>query len=103
MNGQETTGVVMWAERWRLASLTRDEVARIALASLIVGLGFILFHFQGNTTDIRAFGRSAILWMVERWADIGIDMSHGWMIPPVSAVVRSVRRSPLPAWGRAAP
>ena len=89
--------MVMWAERWRLASLTRDEVARIALASLIVGLGFILFHFQGNTTDIRAFGRSAILWMVERWADIGIDMSHGWMIPPVSAVLIWLRRRELVA------
>lgn len=80
-----------------MASLTRDEIVRIGLVSIIVGLAFVLFHYQGNTTDIRAFGRSAILWMVSRWSDMGIDMSHGWIIPPISFALIWLRRRELQA------
>jgi exosortase len=84
----------IWSERWRLAALSRDDLIRIGLVSAIVALAFVMFHFQGNTTDVRAFGRSALLWMVERWNDddgTG-DYSHGWLVPFVSAAVLWIKR-----------
>lgn len=78
----------IWSERWRLAALEREDLVRIGLTSIIVGLVYVLFHIQGNTSDVRMFGRSAILWMVNRWMDPtsfgGQDYSHGFLIPLVS-------------------
>jgi exosortase len=88
----------IWSERWRLAALSRDELIRIGLVSVIIALTFVMFHFQGNTTDVRAFGRSALLWMVERWNDDGTgDHSHGWLIPFVSAAVLWIKRREIAA------
>ena len=82
------TEIKIWNERWRLAVLEREDLIKIALTSVIVGLFYVLFHIQGNTSDIRLFGRSAILWMVNRWMDAasfgGEDYSHGFLIPFVS-------------------
>ena len=82
----------LWSERWRLASLCRSDFYRIALISVMVGLGYILFHLQGNTSDITHFGRSVVAWMVFRWNDSSIsfgsaDYSHGFLIPLVSVYV----------------
>lgn len=81
-------GTKIWSERWRLAALEREDLIRIGLTSVIVGMMCVLFHIQGNTSDIRLFGRSAIAWMVNRWmvADLfgGQDYSHGFLIPFVS-------------------
>lgn len=88
----------IWSERWRLAALHREDKIRAGLLAIIVGLTFALFHFQGNTTDVRMFGRSALLWMVERWNDAGgEDYSHGWLIPFVSIAVIWLRRRDLAA------
>lgn len=89
----------IWSERWRLAALTRDDLIRIGLVSAMLALIFVLFHFQGNTTDVRAFGRSALAWMIERWDDddgTG-DYSHGWLVPFVSAFVIWFKRKELGA------
>jgi exosortase len=81
-------GTKIWSERWRLAALEREDLVKIALTSIIVGLMYVLFHIQGNTSDVRVFGRSVILWMVNRWMDAssfgGQDYSHGFLIPLVS-------------------
>jgi len=87
MNGREH---IIWSERWRLAALQPGELARIGLMSAVFGLAYVIFHLQGNTTDINAYGRSALMWMVERWRDSGpalggADYSHGAFIPAVSA------------------
>ncbi len=87
----------MWSERWRLAALSRDEVAKLLLAAVMVGLGFVLFHLEGNTTDISAYGRSAVLWMVHRWNDSGGDFSHGWIIPFVTIGILWHRRREIAA------
>ena len=65
-------------------SLSRPDYVRAGLLALIIALVFGLFHFQGNTTDIRMFSRSALLWMIMRWNDaffVGMDYSFGWLIP----------------------
>lgn len=87
--GIETAGGLFWSERWRLAALRRPDLLRIGLISLMVGLGFVMFHLQGNTSDVAAFGRSVILWMYTRWQDTSAtfgaaDYSHGFLIPLVS-------------------
>lgn len=76
----------VWSERWRLAALPGEDLVKVLLGALIVAWGVFLFHAQGNTTDPRAFGRSALLWMSSYWNDTasGIDQSHGWVIPLVS-------------------
>ncbi len=85
----------IWSERWRLAALSRDELVRLALTAAMVGVAFILFHLQGNTTDVRAYGQSALLWMVHRWNESGGDLSHGWLIPFVSAGILWFKRREL--------
>lgn len=89
----------IWSERWRLAGLGREDLIRIGLGSVIVALIFVLFHFQGNTTDVRAFGRSALVWMMDRWNDSDGtgDYSHGWLIPFVSIAVVWLKRRELAA------
>ncbi len=93
----------IWNEKWRLAALSRQDLVKCGLWAVIVGLVFVLFHMQGNTTDIRAFGRSAILWMVERWSDDsgGSDYSHGWLIPFAVIAVLWIRRRDLASAPRA--
>lgn len=92
---------LFWSERWRLASLARTDLQKIGLVSAMIGLGFVLFHLQGNTSDITAFGRSVVAWMVFRWSDSSIsfggtaDYSHGFLIPIVSAYVVWWRRHEL--------
>lgn len=94
-------GTKIWSERWRLAALEREDLVRIALTSVIVGLMYVLFHIQGNTSDVRMFGRSAILWMVNRWLDPtsfgGQDYSHGFLIPLVSIGVMWWKRKEIAA------
>ena len=88
----------MWGERWRLAALSRTDLVRAGLTAVIIAFAFVLFHLQGNTTDIRAFGRSAILWMVSWWkpeASAGTDYSHGWLIPLASLAILWMRRLEL--------
>lgn len=77
----------VYSERWRLAKLRPDDWMRAGLLAVMAILTFVLFHLQGNTTDVRAFGHSALAWMVNRWMDSHLsagDYSHGWMIPLVS-------------------
>ena len=88
----------IWNERWRLAALGEVDYLRAGLASLMVGLIFFIFHFQGNTVEINMFGRSALLWMTERWQDsisYGGDYSHGWLIPFVSIYIIWLKRNDL--------
>ena len=74
--------------QFSVAKLTTQDYVRAGLMAVIVALVFGIFHFQGNTTDIRMFGRSALMWMVQRWNDTffsGADYSHGWLIPIAAA------------------
>lgn len=90
----------IWNERWQLASLTRADYVLAGLTAIVVGLIFVLFHFQGNTVEVNNFGRSALLWMIDRWKDTEMgDYSHGWLIPFVSIYVIWWQRDAL----RAAP
>jgi exosortase len=96
----EQTEQLFWNERWRLATLHRGDLIRIGMASMIVGLVWLMFHFQGNTPDIHEFGRSVLVWMKARWGDSSIsfgsaDYSHGFLIPIVSAYVVWHRRHDL--------
>ncbi|MDD4870774.1 MAG: exosortase/archaeosortase family protein [Kiritimatiellae bacterium] len=65
---------------------------------LILGLVVLIFHFQGNTTDVRLFSKSLFKWMIIRWSDATISLgtySHGWLIPIVSVVAIWFRRKEL--------
>ncbi len=78
----------IWNDRWRLAALNREDYIYAGLTAAVVGLIFVLFHFQGNTVEVNTFGRSALLWMINRWRDTEMgDYSHGWLIPFVSIYV----------------
>lgn len=91
--------VKVWSDRWRLAKLENGDFVRIGLWSAIVGMIFVLFHCQGNTTDLSHFGRSALLWMVSYWNDAaafgGADYSHGWLIPIGSIFLIWLRRNEI--------
>lgn len=90
----------IWSERWRLAALSRTDLWSAGLCALMCGMIFALFHFQGNTTDVRASGHSAWIWMAERWNEsisYGGDHSHGWLVPLVSIGILWWKRRELAA------
>lgn len=86
------------SERWKLAALHRRDYYTALLVAIMVGMVFVLFHYQGNSLDTKAFGHSALSWMVERWTDdieFGGDYSHGWLIPFLSLFVVWHRRKEI--------
>lgn len=67
----------------------------VLLWGTIVAWVTLLYHFLGNTTDVRMFSTSAFRWMLERWNDSTLsagDYSHGWLIPAVSLYAIWVKR-----------
>ena len=92
----------IWSERWRLTALGGMDRIRLALVAVITGLTFVLYHLQGNTADVRAFGRSVLSWMISRWSDSTValgaaDTSHGWLIPIASIALIWWKRKELMA------
>lgn len=87
----------IWSERWRLAALDRSDLVRILLLSVVIGLVFVIFHLQGNTTDIRVYGRSVFAWAVVRWGEANEDFSHAWLVPLVSLGILWFRRQDMMA------
>ncbi|MBC8207246.1 MAG: hypothetical protein H8E68_08885, partial [Kiritimatiellaeota bacterium] len=86
---QNQTSIKVWNERWRMGALERSELVQIGLASVIIGMMFMMFHLLGNTVE-NVNSRSAFQWMFARWKDtvsFGADYSHGYFIPFVSLAV----------------
>jgi exosortase len=61
-----------------------DALLQLLLLSVMAAIGVVLFHFQGNSTDVKTYGHSALYWLAKQWSDTGGAMSHGWIIPLVS-------------------
>ena len=87
----------IWSERWNLAALAAEDFIRIGLTSVIIGLIFVMYHFQGNTEDIPSYGRSAFGWLVQRWNSPYSNFSHGWIIVPASLFLVWKKRRDLAA------
>ncbi|MEI6149131.1 MAG: exosortase/archaeosortase family protein [bacterium] len=74
-----------------------DPVATVFLI-LIAGWLLALFHWYGNTTDVRLFSPSVFRWMVMRWSDSTFTMgeySHGGLIPLVSGWALWIKRKEI--------
>lgn len=56
---------------------------------------WILYGLMGHTQGPKSGIGSALRWMVDRWSGSGGDLSHGWLIPIVSAVAIWRRRKEL--------
>lgn len=67
-------------------AIRRRATEWIAWATVAACL-FYMYAVEGNAEQSDNQGRSAILWMFSRWRWSGADMSHGWLIPLVSAFV----------------
>jgi exosortase len=70
----------------------------VVLLLLIAGWLVALFHWYGNTADIRLFSPSVFRWMVMRWSDSTFatgEYSHGWLIPLVSGWALVLKRKDL--------
>lgn len=98
--GMERADITLWSERWRLAALSRGELVRLGLLALIIGMGYVLFHLQGNAIQVDVYTRSALRWMWVYWnteADLmgGADYSHGYLIPFVTLGVLWLKRHDL--------
>lgn len=95
MNKDSNT--LIWSDRWRLGALSRNEIANIAIASILIGFLVILFHFLGNRVE-NVNSSSAFTWMIARWADsesFGEDYSHGYLIPFISLFVIWYKRKEI--------
>lgn len=93
----ELSEAKIWNEHWRLAALTRVELIKIGLVSIIIGFTFIIFHFQGNTMEPYRHGRSAVGWVHNINRQMGGDFSHGSIIPLISLVVLWLKRHDIAA------
>lgn len=97
----DITDVKIWSERWRLAALSQAELVRLGLLAVMVGMGYILFHLQGNTIMVEVYSRSAFSWMFYFWNSEtmfdGADYSHGYLIPFVSLAVVWMKRNDIAA------
>ncbi len=82
----------IWNEHWRLAALSRSELIKIGLVSVIIGMVYAVFHFHGNT---HGSTRSALGWMLSMWDYMGADFSHGPLIPLVSLFVVWLKRNEI--------
>lgn len=96
----ELTDVRIWSERWRLAALSRTELMHVGFFSLMLGMVYILFHIQGNTTQVEVYTQSAFAWMHNYWSSEanlhgGVDYSHGYLIPFVTLGVLWMKRNDL--------
>lgn len=84
---------------WRQVVFSRTDLAYLGLISVMVGLLYVLFHIQGNSIAVYAYTTSAFRWMVDFWMSKamfqGVDYSHGFLIPVVSAVAIWQRRRAL--------
>ncbi|MEM7393331.1 MAG: archaeosortase/exosortase family protein, partial [Verrucomicrobiota bacterium] len=87
----------IWNERWRLAALTTEELIKIGLVAIFTGVLFVLYHFQGNTTDVKMFSESAFTWLYIRWHETDGDFSHGALIPLISLFVIYLNRFKIAA------
>lgn len=91
----------VWDERLQLARLEKEDFTRIGLLVGALSLIFLMFHFQGNSSDAGRWGRSAFVWMYLRWSDSGIamggsgDYSHGFLVPIASALVIWLKKDEL--------
>ncbi len=82
----QTIDSKIYSERWHLAVLTKEELIRLFMISIIGGFLFVMFHMLGNTVE-NVHSRSAFVWMISRWSDeisFGADYSHGYLIPFVT-------------------
>jgi len=93
----ETAAIL--SERWRLATLGREQLIELGFMSAIIGLLYVLFHLLGNRVEANVSSRSAFMWMLARWNDSisygGADYSHGPLIPLVSLAILWVKRREL--------
>jgi exosortase len=97
-NPAETSAIL--SERWRLATLGREQLIELGFMSAIIGLLYVLFHLLGNRVEANVSSRSAFTWMLSRWNDNisyggSADWSFGWLILPVSLVVVWFKRREL--------
>jgi len=74
-----------------------SSAMKLFLFLVMLLLGVVLFHFQGNSTDVKAFGHSVFYWIAQKWNDPDGTMSHGWIIPLVSAYFMWTKRKELAA------
>lgn len=87
----------IWNPRYPLTQLEKRDVYRLGMVSCLVTFGFVMFHFMGS---IQLSGRSALVWLVDRWGDSGISMgsgdySHGFLVPIASLYVTWMQRDAL--------
>lgn len=75
-----------------MAALSKEDLMHIGFLAVIAGLIFCMYHFLGNTTNTKLYGRSTFQWMLGRWENMGDDFSHAWLIPFVSLGVIWYRR-----------
>ncbi|MGA0367897.1 MAG: exosortase/archaeosortase family protein [Kiritimatiellia bacterium] len=86
--------------RYPLTALDKRDYFHLGLCSLLFGFGFALFHLMGSVPNLGNWGRSVLLWLVDRWNDQGISMgsgdySHGFLVPLASLYVIWIQRDSL--------
>jgi len=90
----------IWKAKYPLTSLSSKDFILLALTSGLFTFGFMLFHVMGSMSTIGPWGRSALVWLVNRWNDSGISMgsgdySHGFLVPLASLYVVWMQRDEL--------
>jgi exosortase len=90
----------IWNPRYPLTVLRRRDWWRLAGSAILFTFGFAMFHLMGSVPNIGNWGRSALVWVVDRWNDYGISMgsgdySHGFLVPVAALYVVWMQRDSL--------
>lgn len=91
----------LWNPDIKLASLNRQELAHLAMASILAGVFFLTFQYFGNSQEVDSvWGRSAFHWLTFRWSAGSVslgngDYSHGFLVPAFSLLVLWLKRNDL--------
>jgi len=80
-HGRGGAGVAeWWAQSWH----DPDSRNRLLLFCGLVGMVWVLFHFQGNTLDVPRYSRSMFYWFWFRWNHGDGSDGHGPVVALVS-------------------
>lgn len=90
----------IWKARYSLTTLSRKDLFFLFLTSCLFTLGFALFHVMANVPTYSKEVESVLVWLVNRWNDVGISMgsgdySHGFLVPLAALYVVWLQRDEL--------
>ncbi len=73
----------------------KERYGALGLSTIAIALSALVFHFQGNASNIAMEPGSIFRWIIGQWTLSGSDFSHGWIMPLISLYVIYLKKNDL--------